>query len=217
MATGYTHDVQNGKITDFDTFAKQCIRAMGVCIMQRDDGADAKLETTFKASQYSAKRAVKDRQELMKFASMNAAQILSWGKKEKTQNIKYHKDRIAQAMQEKERYEVMLGKVLGWTPPTKEHDGFKSFMIEQLKTSIDFDCDTEYHEKELRKIENISVFEAFSKKLEEMARSIGYSVKSQHEEDERTKSRQKYMDDFLKSLEAKPLKKAKSKKSLRRN
>lgn len=37
MPTGYTAGVADGKVTDFRTFALQCARQFGACIMQRDE------------------------------------------------------------------------------------------------------------------------------------------------------------------------------------
>lgn len=34
----------------------------------------------------------------------------------------------------------MLEKVRAWTPPTSAHQGLRSFMVEQITSSIDFDC-----------------------------------------------------------------------------
>jgi hypothetical protein len=42
MATGYTQPVVDGKITEFNDFAKKCIRAFGVADHMRD--MDASLE-----------------------------------------------------------------------------------------------------------------------------------------------------------------------------
>ena len=50
----------------------------------------------------------------------------------------------------REKYNVMLGKVEAWKPPSVDHVRFKQFMIEQIATSIDFDCGYCYnnvHEK----------------------------------------------------------------------
>ncbi len=39
------------------------------------------------------------------------------------------------------KYSAMLAEVVRWTPPTTEHEGLKEFMLDQLRQSIEFDCD----------------------------------------------------------------------------
>ncbi len=48
------------------------------------------------------------------------------------------------------KYDSMLSDVYAWTPPTEDHNGLKTFMIDQIKESIRFDCSIEYYiEKQL--------------------------------------------------------------------
>ncbi len=39
-----------------------------------------------------------------------------------------------------ERYRAMLIKTRDWNPPTPDHEGLKGFMVEQIESSIKFDC-----------------------------------------------------------------------------
>ena len=43
MPTGYTADIQDGKITTLREYALSCARAFGALIMMRDDPHDAPI------------------------------------------------------------------------------------------------------------------------------------------------------------------------------
>lgn len=47
MPTGYTADVQSGKVTDFAEYAMNCARAFGALVLMRDDPSDADIPERF--------------------------------------------------------------------------------------------------------------------------------------------------------------------------
>jgi hypothetical protein len=165
MPTGYTADVQDGKITEFADFAMQCARAFGACIMMRDDPADAPIPDVFEPCSYYADAIREDEAHLERLRAMNldqravaaveynAAEFASWEKYE------------TRKKETRQRYEHMLAQVRVWTPPTDDHTEMKKFMEEQLTNSIDFDCGgrqqpmpvplkrDEWHHKEVAEVE----------------------------------------------------------------
>ncbi len=53
MPTGYTAGILDGKITTFQQFAKQCMRAFGATIHMRDDDMDAEITPRTPSDYYS--------------------------------------------------------------------------------------------------------------------------------------------------------------------
>jgi len=139
MPTGYTADLYAGKEIDFRTFALRCARAMGACIMQRDDPFADPPKLTEVGSYYPERVAAAEARiaELSGIDLAEAArrcdaefatQSEAWDKR--------NSDRAAL----RDRYAAMLTEARAWNPPTPEHVGLKGFMIEQLTQSLDFDC-----------------------------------------------------------------------------
>lgn len=54
MATGYTHPVAEGTVTDFATFALDCARAFGALITIRDDPPGTPIPDEFTPSTWNA-------------------------------------------------------------------------------------------------------------------------------------------------------------------
>lgn len=143
MPTGYTADIKDG--IDFKTYAMNCARAFGACVMLRDEpGGGDRIPETFEPSDYHLKAAEKARGELAALEAMTPAECeraaaRAWDDAEASRLLRlddYRKQRAA--------YEAMLAKVNAWAPPTPEHAGLHEFMRTQIEQSIVFDCNESY-------------------------------------------------------------------------
>lgn len=202
MPTGYTADVQEGKITEFKDFALQCARAFGACVMQMDD--DPKdLPKEQDESSYYSKKISETKKEIKKFTNMTDEELVNFEKNRIEKDLKYHQDKIQEEKKEKVRYETMLEKVHAWTPPTEEHQGLKDFMIRQIKDSIKWDCEGTYHQDAIKRLEvtDISPSTIRAEKLESLEKDLAYYKKQDFEESERTQKRNQWIRDLYKSLE----------------
>jgi len=137
MPTAYTDAITEDMT--LEAFAFRCARAMGALVMMREDPLDAPI-VEFKPSDFHAKAMEDAKARLAKLQAMTPADV-------EAERLALASE--AQAMAEKLRadsdanrrkYERMLRLVEGWIPPTAEHEGLRSFMIQQLRESIDFDC-----------------------------------------------------------------------------
>lgn len=195
MPTGYTADVQSGKVTDFKQFAMKCVRGMGVCVIMRDDPHDAAIPERWEPSTWHDERLAEAVADEKRILAMSAAD-------EEQQCLKEHEEAMAEYRRseerrkaERSRYETMLAKVWAWNPPTPEHEGFKDFMRTQLVQSIDFDCGSGPSAPVLQ-----TSSEWRKAKLKAIHWSIEYHTKERAEEIERTESRNRWMAEFRKSL-----------------
>lgn len=94
----------------------------------------------------------------------------------------------------KNTYLKMLEQVNGWKPPTDAHEYLKIFMAEQIKLSIQYDCNE--HPKEI----NVTWREWYKLALENAQDDIEYFSQRQVEEVERAMGKTIWIQQLKQSL-----------------
>lgn len=140
MPTGYTHNVGDGTLTEFRDFALQCARAFGALIDMRDEPLSAEIPEAIAPTTYYSERLAESEALLAALDRMSDDEIRQATEAHNAECTAAYRKRCQDLQDTRERYLAMLAKVREWTPPTPDHEGMKSFMAEQLITSIDFDC-----------------------------------------------------------------------------
>ncbi len=142
MPTGYTANMYEGKDETFEEFVLHCARAIGYFVRQRDnDPNEPPLMAEVSPYQISSLR--KAYRDYLLFARKSDEELRAdWEKSEadskadqERRNEKYRAMRL--------RYECRLADVEAWEI-TPDLQGLKDFMVEQINSSIKFDC----HERE---------------------------------------------------------------------
>lgn len=134
MPTGYTADVEDGKLTDFRTFALRCARAFGACVMQRDDNFhDPPQHREPTDHHVKAIEAAKTR--IAELEAMTPAAIESAAFDAHFKTLAEWEGAVKRTKEQNARHEAMIVKVKAWMPPSAEHVALKTFMLEQLETS----------------------------------------------------------------------------------
>jgi len=195
MPTGYTADIYDGKDVSFNDFALKCARAFGACIEQRDDDPNDK-----------PKLIEKNNDDSYHIERINEAK--NWKKPTKAEfdvyvkmQTAYYNEKIDNQNKLKASYQKMLDKANAWTPPTKEHEGLKKFMIEQLNSSIEFDCGFEYYQRELNNIKQLTYNQYVKNMRASNKRDIEYHTNELKKDNERTDNRNAWISALYKSLE----------------
>lgn len=201
MPTGYTSSVGDGKVTNFIDFAKQCARAFGACIMQRDEGLSSDIIID-EPSDHNAKELQVAIKKYKDFKKKTSKELMTWVIKTKKEQINNYEDMINERKLIQQRYEAMLEKVKSWIPPTKDHINLKEFMIKQLKESIDFDCDLKYYYEQLEQIKIKTNQEIIDEQIKDYEWSIEYHSKANKDELDRVKERNQWKKDLIKSLKS---------------
>lgn len=98
----------------------------------------------------------------------------------------------------KQRYMYVLAGVKQWEPPTEEHIKLKEYAIEQLETSIFYDCNTEYYERDPYKQTGEEYLKEMIKRYED---KVLYHQKEYLQEVQRVNSRNKWVKELKMSLE----------------
>lgn len=153
MPTGYTADILEGKITTLSQFAKRCMRNFGATMHMRDFDLNAEYVPR-KPSAYYKKEIAKAKKEISRIKNLTIEEIISEKVKSLKESQEYHLKAIEKANSDRSLLETLLKEAKEFAPPTAEHQGVKDFMIQQLETTIDFDCGTDYHTKKLAEIQN---------------------------------------------------------------
>ncbi len=192
MPTGYTAPIMDG-IT-FEQFILSCARAFGALVTMRDEPNDAPIPDEFQASDYHVKALEKANVELIEFQALTTKDYEVKAKEEFDQAItRYNERKVAMEIQ-RNQYQSMLSKVKLWVPPSSEHEGLKKFMIEQIESSIKFDC---YKPD----IPTLSTPEEWANnKLQSISWSIDYHTKENSKEIKRNASRNKWISELKSSL-----------------
>jgi len=143
MPTGYTADIKDG--IDFKTYAMNCARAFGACVMLREEpGGGDRIPEAFEPSDHHLKAADKARGELAALEAMTPADLERAAAKAWDDAETSRMRRLEDKRKQREAYEAMLAKATAWKAPTPQHEGLRKFMCEQIEKSIDFDCGGDY-------------------------------------------------------------------------
>lgn len=199
MPTGYTAELME-KGQPFDKFVLGCARAMGALIMMRDESQDTPIPEKFEVSDFNARRMEEGARELGGLEGMTEDQREAFGRGSVELEIDVCGARRDESRREDARLAEMKVKVLGWAPPTKDHEHFKEFMLDQLKISTN--NSDEYYLKRIDELEKVipNAIQRHVEKVEQAKQGIENCKKSQAEEEERVKGRNEWVSALRGSL-----------------
>lgn len=204
MPTGYTHGILDGKVNTFPEFAKLCMKAFGACIHMRDDNSD-KPYVPQKVSNYHTKALKEAKLQLIKAKTIPDHILI---KREQSRLETREAEiilSIKRITKNSEKLKTMIVEASMWVPPTSEHKGLKTFMIEQLTSTLEHDGDDSYYKRELacvrKSLKKIDPQIIKSQMVTEAQSNITYHTKQLKEEEQRVADANKWVDDLYKSLE----------------
>jgi len=199
MPTGYTSKIKDG--ISFEQFVMQCARGMGACVTMWSEPWDAPIPDEFKPSDYHLKKIKEAEEELARLKAMSlddAERAAHESFKAETERIG---DRIKEMHDLKAKYLDMLSRVRAWEPPTPKHHEFKEFMVDQIRRSIEIDCDDSYYRD--KEVNRMSGLEWLRAEIARVSHNIEYHTKENTEEVERAKSRTEWIRALRRSLSPK--------------
>lgn len=164
MPTGYTAEIE--KDQSFEDFVLGCARAFGATIHQRDDPSSSKprLRTEDEDSYYI--KALKEaKEEVALLEAMSTEERVTHGAKLRQEALDRQQQFFNKKVVLRQKYMDMLAKVEAWYPPTPNHQELKSFMINQITQSIDFDCNTKYDMEEITRLSQVKPYSEYEKAL----------------------------------------------------
>ncbi len=193
MPTGYTHAVPEGMT--FEQFVWKCARGMGALVTMRDEPMDAPIPERFEPSDYHAKSKAEAEKRLTWLRALTPQGMEAEAEKAHKEAMRHHADSEKRRDETRAAYEVMLGKVQAWTPPTADHAGLKRFMVSQLRESIDFDCTISAPEPK-----RMTGAEWVQAEIAEATRTYNYHVEAHAAEVRRTEERNVWLRQLRQSV-----------------
>lgn len=196
MPTGYTNKIKDGMT--FNEFVMGCARAFGACIDMRDESANAQIPERFEPSNYHKLKLDEATSKLARLEALDDIEVAVMAQKEFEAAIIANDNYIATQIALQEKYESMLSRVRDWVPPTPDHKKLKEFMIEQIETSIKYDCNAGLYERNKPKQKTIKQWR--DEQLAMAKRDIDYHTKEYKKEIEHTESRNNWLKELRNSL-----------------
>lgn len=193
MPTGYTSIFTERDVT-FREYALRCARAFGACILQRDDNIEEPPKHREEASFYQ-ESVDSDMRELDRFLSLTREQQVAELEAKAEETRRYRAKSQAERAVLEVRLREVLGQVSAWKAPTADHENYKKFMIEQINSTLDFDCGhRDYFDPTKVKAETPE------EHLAQLKSSLERSIQSRDEERERCKQANDWIDALYASL-----------------
>jgi len=196
MPTGYTAKLMRDGQT-FEEFVMGCARAFGALVSMRDEPMDATIPEKFKPSSYHVEEYRKSSERLIELINMSSEDRLKFGEEKQKTKIESLISSMNQCIMEDNRLRNMMQRVALWTPPTKDHEELKKFMMQQLEVSMN---GTDYYEKELKNIKSKEAIDFYNDEITSIKRDIDYHGKELVKERDRCESRTKWVSDLRKSI-----------------
>ena len=197
MPTGYTAKLATGEQAVADYIAA-CARSMMFMVTMRDLPLDTSLPEKFEPSDYHKLQIEKTRVQIKELEAttdeaLAAACDAYFAQKEADAN-EYNQKRIAQ----KERYYATLEKVQAWSPEHPVMQSLRSFAVQQLQSSIDFDCGGDVAAPP----ERIAPEAWKAERLIQFRKSLDYHTGEYERECERVAERNECLKELRRELEA---------------
>lgn len=196
MPTGYTAEIYEGKDVTFKQFASRCARAFGALVHLRDEPLSNELPTEIsEESKYHTEGLKNAKALLAKLKEMSEKEkvILCDKSNKQAYDSWFELDQKRRALLD--RYTDMLNQAKTWTPPTPDHNNFKAFMIEQLESSIKFDCN--FYDPPAP----LSVESWYAREIENAKDDIEYHERGLKEEQARVNKNLEWIKHLAESIE----------------
>lgn len=198
MPTGYTAPIYEGGSLTGREFILRCSRAFGAAVMQRDDPIDEPIKHR-QPSTYHLDRLVELNARLKDLRGMTGTEAQALADAAYEEEVTSIRKRRAERAEMRKRYEATLAEVEAWEPPTHEHTELREFCIDQLRQSIDFDCNEKYERKEADVL-HLTGEQWLSQELAKVKRDIAYEEDGWQEEQERVRKANEWIDQLVASL-----------------
>ena len=197
MATGYTYEFEE-KDLSFEEFVWKCARAMGAFMHMRDDSMNEEIRLP-KEDDYHSRSLLEAVEYLEELKAMPLAKAHELMLEELKGKIKQAKESLAKSSKLRDRYTRMISKVSDWQPPTPDHANFKKFMLDQLTSSLEWDCNDKYALEALNTPE-ISAQEWLDREIKSAQHDIEYHTRHMTEDRQRHKEVINWIKELQKSV-----------------
>jgi len=201
MPTAFTDYIERGEITKFSDFAKLCTRAFGAVIHMRDESLDTPYIKREVDSYY--KERVSDVENKIKTLKDNPSEVYESYKKALSEDINLYKDEINERNSRKKIVASLIKEANEWIPPTKEHENFKNFVLEQLKYA-QTDVDTFYYETTIidwqKELDTLTLEKFVEERTSELNENLINAIDDLEQQQKSCDESNQWVEELFKSL-----------------
>ena len=190
LTAGIAHDMS------FEDFIWDCARQFGALISMRDYPKDAPIPDAFNVSNYHTKALKQEKEMLEELKNMSRDALTDAAEAEFECSLASYEKSIVEHAELRDKYLAMQAKVESWEPPSPDHFELKTFMLNQIKESIDYDCSDKYNICPARQ----TGFQHFNQYLKRLLDSISDHTKEHRKEVKRAAGRTKWVQQLKQSL-----------------
>lgn len=142
MPTEYTAAACEREQT-FQEYALGCARAFGALIDMRDDPQDAVIPDSFPYDDYHERELLKAKAELGHLEGLFAEARAEFGAERRRKAIRYAEETLRKTQETRYRLVRLLKAAEVYQAPSADHEEYKSFMIQQLQSTLKWDGNVE--------------------------------------------------------------------------
>lgn len=185
----------------FEQFVWTCARAFGALVMMRDESLGTKIdiESLTKPSDHYVESIKEYSEKINLLENMTDAEKSIHGQQKIASQLEYARSQIGSDKEERSKIEDMIKQVIIWESPSDEHDGLKTFMLEQLTESIKYNLD-EYYQEQIDRLTTMNPIDYYNQELEGAKNSLAYYEKAYTEELERCRTRKDWLIKLIESV-----------------
>jgi len=181
MANEFTSEILNGNIETIKDYAFTCSKAFGATAHQKDEPLNTPLRNV-EVGKDNLKASKRLEKQLKDFKLMSDEQLFEDEKKALEKTRLHYSSKIDLIKAAKKKCSNLLRDAQVWTPPTDDHNVLKDFMIKNLKSVIEFDCDikpiNELIEDIDGRISTIDVDGIRERQIKSLEQQIDYHIQS---------------------------------------
>lgn len=203
MASQFTEQLFNRDLSPRD-FILLCARAMTPLIPLRDEPIDSPLPDQFEPGEYYRKFLAQSHARLALLTDLGEGAFAhAWAEndiKETIKNIReiQHKNDTEKIVA---KYTAILAEVEKWNPPTPDHQPLKTFVTDQLKSSLQFDgVEIDYYRGEVRDLTKVEPLVHFRTQFEKAKNDVTQHQSNWDKEVKRTNWRNEWLKTLRDSL-----------------
>jgi len=205
MPSSYTAPILSGEIKEFEDFAKICLRAMGATLHQRDEPLSTNIKLDTSTNKRLKKRLLELQVQITELSELTDKEYAKRSISEIQKEIKRHEKSKRQALKNLHTLEYFKCRAITLEYPSKEYEGYKNFMIQQLEETIKADADPEMYDDAIKSLKlKIKNFNASKKRAEEIRflnQNLLNVTELIQEETTRRNERNKYLEEILRVLD----------------
>lgn len=137
-------------------------------------------------------------QEMRELLTLTLEEMEIKAKQSYDNEVAYRNKQLERSDKLEKRYNKMLKLIEAWKPPTPEHEGFKDFMLNQIKISLESDTLRDYFTK--YPIKKLSGQEWMNQRAESIGEDAKRAIEGQIKEITRTAYRNKWLKELKESI-----------------